>query len=445
MADIGEAAWTARRLAHWLVEGGDDRLTLDPETGLNRYGCGVAPDDSLAAFGSSTASTISGAGAAAAEDRLARFYGEASEDAAWDAGAPDFKRRLAEACGLPHWDDDRLILSPSGTDVCRLAADLARAPLAGIGAPDQALSVILPEPAETGRGAPIAFCPQGAPIAVAIRDPDGRPRDAEAVDAEVAQRCAEEIGRGRHVLLCLLDVSKTGLIAPSPTAARRLRALHGERLSVLVDACQFRLGTESLGAYLDAGFEVAITGSKFLAGPTFSGALLRPAGRPAAGPIPEPKSLGVLIRWEAALAEYEAFRRVPQAEIARIVAAFGAAVEAALDASPAFERLPAPPLRRFAGEGGPPSWDALPTIFSFLPRAQGRPLDSDETDRLFKRLRGVRLGQPVRIGARDGRPLSALRVALSARQIAAAARPGGLDALTDGVRETLAKAAAQIG
>ena len=54
------------------------------------------------------------------------------------------------------------------------------------------------------------------------------------------------------------------------------------------------------------------------------------------------------------------------------------------------------------------------------------------------------LGQPVRIGVRDGRPVSALRVALSARQIAAAARPGGLDALTDDVRETLARAAVQI-
>jgi hypothetical protein len=68
-----DAPWTAQRLSHWLVEGGDDRLTLDPETGLNRYGCGVAPDDSLMAFGSSTASTISRAGAAAAEDRLSQF------------------------------------------------------------------------------------------------------------------------------------------------------------------------------------------------------------------------------------------------------------------------------------------------------------------------------------------------------------------------------------
>jgi hypothetical protein len=431
-----DAPWTAQRLSHWLVEGGDDRLTLDPETGLNRYGCGVAPDDSLMAFGSSTASTISRAGAAAAEDRLSQFYGEASEDAAWDAGAPDLKRRLAEACSLPHWDDDHLILSPSGTDVCRLAADLARAD-----APDEGLSVILPEPAETGRGAPAAFCPDGAPIAVAVREADGRPREAEAVDDEVAQRCAEEIAGGRQVLLCVLDVSKTGLIAPSPMAARRLKGLYGERLSVLVDACQFRLGTESLAAYLDAGFDVAITGSKFLAGPTFSGALLRPIGSPTPHAPPEPKSLGVLLRWEAALAEYEAFRRVPEAEIARIVAAFGAAAETALDASPAFEHLPAPALRRF-GAGG---WDELPTIFSFLPRAQGRPLDSDETDALFRRLRGVRLGQPVRIGVRDGRPVSALRVALSARQITAAARPGGLEALLDGVRETLARAAAQIG
>ncbi|MGZ3377048.1 MAG: hypothetical protein ACXU8S_10665 [Phenylobacterium sp.] len=431
-----DAAWAAQALSHWLVEGGDDRLLLDPETGLNRYGCGPAPDDSLMAFGSSTASTISGTGAAAVDDRLLRLGIEETEAAAWAAGAPARNRPLPEACRQPPGSEERLILSPSGTDALGLAAELVRGE-----ARDEPLAVILPEPAETGRGAPAALCPEGAPITVAVREADGRPRPVEAIDAEVAKICADEIGQGRRVLICLLDVSKTGLIAPSPAAARALKARHGERLSVLVDACQFRLGAASLAAYLDAGFDVAITGSKFLSGPTFSGALLRPSSRPVPPEAHEAASLGVLLRWEAALAEFDAFRAVPDAEVARIVEAFGAVVEAALDASPAFERLALPPLRRLA----PHVWDDRPTIFSFLPRAGGRLLNSDETQSLFARLRGVRLGQPVRVGVRDGQAVSALRVALSARQIVAAARrPGALDALTDGLRDTLARTEAQI-
>ncbi len=79
----------------------------------------------------------------------------------------------------------------------------------------------------------------------------------------------------------------------------------------------------------------------------------------------EAKSLRVLLRWEAALAEFETFRRVPAADIERVIDCFGNAVEAALDASPAFERLDLPPLCRLAGH----SWDARPTVI--FPAARG--------------------------------------------------------------------------
>jgi len=42
-----------------LTHGGDARIVLDPSRGLNKYGCSPFPDARLAAFGSSTASTIS--------------------------------------------------------------------------------------------------------------------------------------------------------------------------------------------------------------------------------------------------------------------------------------------------------------------------------------------------------------------------------------------------
>jgi selenocysteine lyase/cysteine desulfurase len=55
-----------------------------------------------------------------------------------------------------------------------------------------------------------------------------------------------------------------------------LRDRFGDRVEVLIDACQFRIAPATLAAYLAQGFLVAITGSKFLGGPTFSGALLVP-------------------------------------------------------------------------------------------------------------------------------------------------------------------------
>src|SRR5882672_8140428 len=52
-----------------LAQGGDARITPDPISGLNKYGCPAAPDSAIAAFGSSTASIISDVSFVAA-DRL---------------------------------------------------------------------------------------------------------------------------------------------------------------------------------------------------------------------------------------------------------------------------------------------------------------------------------------------------------------------------------------
>jgi hypothetical protein len=418
----------------WLVEGGDDRIAIDPETGRNRYGCGLLPDDGLGAFGSSTASTISPSGYAAAAKRRALFEAYGSCEAAWIAGSGDLKARLASLCGLRF--GERIVLAPSGTDVLRLAADYAR-----IRAP-AGLSVILPEPRETGRGTPAALCPDGGLITVQVREDGGRPRAPEAVDADVETRVAEALRRPEaHVLICLLDVSKTGLLAPSAACAERLMLLHGDRLTVLVDACQFRFSPGTLRRYLDRGMAVAVTGSKFLAGPTFSGALLLPNSAPGADALPEPPSLGLLLRWEAAIAELAVFQRCDPHAIEALLRRFGEAVRNAIDASPAFERMAAPSLARF-GAGG---WDHLPTIYSFLLLRDGRPLTADETQAVFGRLQGVRLGQPVPVGARNGEPVSVLRLSLSARQIATAlSLPGGPDRLIDQALAALQNTALQM-
>lgn len=70
--------------------------------------------------------------------------------------------------------------------------------------------------------------------------------------------------------------TKTGLVYPSLDIIRSLQAEYGERLMVVVDACQLRCKLSMMKEYIDLGAFVLITGSKFFCGPPFSGAVLCP-------------------------------------------------------------------------------------------------------------------------------------------------------------------------
>jgi hypothetical protein len=470
-----------------LIAGGDARIVLDPEHGQNKYGCSPFPDTSLAAFGSSTASTISATGFAAAErlrDRLAEASGHESAGLTYARELDRMRAELADLCGVADLPDLEIVFAASGTDLHLLAAQLA----AG-GAPSPLFAVMV-ESAETGSGVPAAlsgrhFSTRAAlgdrvtdgervdgtaaieVAAISSRGADGLPRLAPLVDAEVEARVLDAAETGRQVLLTLVDVSKTGMIAPSPKCALAIRRRFPDTVDVLVDACQFRLSRASLRAYLEHGFMVALTGSKFLTGPTFSGVLLVPrtlarrlkrqvlppalgvysaraewpAGWTAARSLPNVANYGLLLRWEAALDELRAFRSIPDHEVAAFLSDFAQAIRARLATDPAFEALSTPVLdRRPLVDAG--SWDEIPTIFPFLLRGAGaRLLRREETAQVYSALaqdksdlggspaiaalRG-RVGQPVSCGHRDGVPLSALRLCASARLVveAASARPG---------------------
>src|SRR5260370_10293438 len=99
-----------------LVSGGDGRLVLDPADGLNLYGCRPSPRPDEISLSSSTASTVSGRGYAAAEAAFAQL------EAARTGGhvAPVFTRMADDARSairsrfdLP---DAEVVLSPSGPD-----------------------------------------------------------------------------------------------------------------------------------------------------------------------------------------------------------------------------------------------------------------------------------------------------------------------------------------
>ncbi|WP_026019717.1 hypothetical protein [Komagataeibacter europaeus] len=483
-----------------MATGGDARLAVDPATGLNHYGCSHRPRPWAITFASSTASSLSERGFAGAETaRLSLLAGALhgrGENAARTLDG-DIQARIAAHFGLEA--DEGVVLAPSGTD-CELYA-LALAALAPGGRP---ISNILLAPEETGSGVPLAAMgchfandtalghsvTRGAPIAgfptdtlvvnVPMRDAAGHVRPAADVDAETCRLTHEMRAADRHVLLHRLDLSKTGLLAPGLAALEQACAPAGRSEDcpdVVVDACQARLDPLRVRDYLDRGWMVMVTGSKFFTGPPFCGALLLPAGvrRRLDGPHPVPVGLGdysyrhawpqgravarlpaghnigLILRWCAALAEMTAISRIPRAVIHDRLHGFLSAVTSRIMTDPALEILPPVRPDRAPMDN---AWDTLPTIICFFVRAPGRdaetfhPLALPDARRLYAWLNTdlsglippddpdaalasvlCHVGQPVPL-AHPGRPgviVGALRISAGARLVVGEPSHEGMD------------------
>lgn len=411
-----------------LVADGDARIALDPISGVNRYGCGLNPDPAIAAFGSSTASVISLASLAAAE-RLRNRLAEAPDTLIqeWQR----LRNEIITLYGLKKHPSVHLEFAASGTDLHALIA--ARI----VAQNGQKLLVISVEASETGRGvqAALSRVTNVDVVEVPLRDVSGKAKTNVQIDAEMLAYVIATQAKKLPALLVAVDQSKTGLIAPSTAALLDMRR-NFPQLQVLVDACQFRLSSKTLCAYLQQGCFVALTGSKFMGGPAFSAVLCTPAATPLlALNIEATPPLGLLLRWEAALETMRTFHQLPSTAVRNFLQAFCAAVQQRLRTDPAFEALPTPKLDRqpLVPSG---SWDEIPTIFPFLLYHTAtnlrRPLHRDETQAVHKALLmddvtvdipadiamlRCQLGQPVACGILDGVPISALRLCLSAELV----------------------------
>lgn len=494
-------AWTLTMplpsTADLLVSGGDHRIALDPATGRNKYGCQPLASTGLVPFGSSTSSGISPAAFAevdALRNRLAAALPHQSAPELYRHELDRLRGELLALCGIGDALGTGLVFSASGTDVHLLAARVA-ARVAADGAGSDACNagnpsvrgrplVIMAGEAESGSGVAAALTGRhfstynalgrttipGESLSqacasdildVPIRNADGSLRDASMVDAQIEALVSQAVQDGRQVLLVLIDVSKTGCIAPSIACMTALHRRWPSAVQVLVDACQFRIEPGTLQAYLRNGCMVALTGSKFVTGPSFSGALLLPAaigkilrerGVPAelrlysareewpqgwasAQALGSYANFGLLLRWQAAIHELREFLAVPAGQAAGILRRFAGAIQQRLGSDPAFAALAVPALDRTA-LNTPSHWDEIQTIHPFLlyrcqPGGGRTALSREETAAIFRRVQepgsadaGVayQLGQPVDSGHRAGVPVSALRLCMSARLVVQAAR-----------------------
>jgi hypothetical protein len=256
-----------------------------------------------------------------------------------------------------------------------------------------------------------------------------------------------------------MDHSKLGGGGPSLACVREIQAMAPGAVQVVVDACQARLGRVRLAWYLDQGFLVLITGSKFFAGPPLSGALLVPdslvtlVARIAEVPaglsgytarddwparftrirdsLPMRANVGQVLRWIAAIEEIRAWFAVPELFRRLALAEFAAAVPRHILRFPELALLPELPCADVD-----PYQDefAARTIFPFTVMRDGRALSFEQTRRLHQALNmdaaalglspanpitatPCHIGQPVALADGQGGTIGALRISVDARLV----------------------------
>ncbi|MFL6843632.1 MAG: hypothetical protein ACJ8ER_01985 [Allosphingosinicella sp.] len=451
MTDLPLSESAATRL---MTTGGDSRIVLAPETGLNRYHSAPRPSQVLA-YASSTANDISAEAFAHVEAVLAEA-GSGISGPAYADRLEALRGRLRSAYSLT--GDVDIVFAPSGTDLEYVALACAAGRASGgthnilLGADEVgsgcihsafgryfATETALGVPTRPGDPVPGLGDTHVEMVDVPVRDPHGRARPSAEIAERMDESIAAAVRAGRHVLVHVVHGSKTGLILPALDDIDRLRAAHGGAITLVVDACQARITSPAIVDYLERDSIVFITGSKFMGGPPFSGIALVPrrfreqslalaeglatifrrgewpVAWPGAGALDDSANPGLLLRLEAATFELERFQRLPLGEVERVVLGFHQAVrEEIIEKIPAHRVAPYPPGEKETADTHPIEMRTLSTL-DLSEFAPGGATFEDST-RWHEALlaHGVRLGQPVKcVKLDDGRWGATLRIGLS--------------------------------
>lgn len=441
-----------------MTSGGDARLILNPETGLNRYYSAPRPSDALA-YASSTANDISAAAFARAEQVLAEL-GAAPSAETYAARLEAMRGRIRAAYDVP--EDVRIVFAPSGTDLeyVALALVAGRAPAGThavlLGADEVGSGCIhsahgLYFANETALG--IATTP-GEPVPglggvfvemvdIPVRDRMGRVRPSHYIAERMLASVATARAASRHSLVHIVHGSKTGLILPSLDDVDRLP----DGATLVVDACQARITSQAVNAYLARDATVFVTGSKFMGGPPFSGFALIPAalaerapalpeglatifcrgewpaGWPGADILPDSANIGLLLRLEASLFELERFQQFTVETVERVILAFHAAVRSEIvERTEARRVAPYPPGHVEDADSHPVEMRTLSTLDLSALKPGGATFEDAQAWHKKMALAGVRVGQPVKcVRLADGRWGATLRIGLAMGQVVDAA------------------------
>jgi len=458
---MGYSMTTARFIPPMLTSGGDRRIVVPDAGNTNMYGASPFPRSTLG-YAASTANDIS----------LDAFRHLEAKVSSWSHGClqlageysdmlEQMRIRLRSAWNLSGNTD--VVFAASGTDLEYVALSLAAArhglPVTNIllGRDEVGSGCVLsaagrffagqsPVCAQTPKGGFVPGFEHTLITDVALRDRLGLPRSSEDIAADLDRLATMARAAGRHPIVHAVHGSKTGLIVPSIPDIDRLRAAHGENLTIVVDACQARIESEEIARYLALDCIVMVTGSKFMGGPPFSGMALVPGTYSPQRALAEGLAMifrrgewpaewsgcrhlqvsanpGLLLRLEAALFELDRFTRIGRAARGSVIRQFGIAITCLA------ERLGAAMVDPFL-VGEALHNGTLATLD--LSSLSGEP-DFAKAQRWHRVLaaRGFRLGQPVKCVPRDdGGWAGTLRVSLSMPLISTLAACGS-DELSD--------------
>ena len=330
----------------------------------------------------------------------------------------------------------------------------------GSGVPDAArgrhFATETPHGAAVAKGEPLAGLDAGDDHGRDGRDPRGRtapparsPRSMPRSSARARARARRRRPLPGPSARCLQDRSRRAEPGGSSASARAI----GDRIEVVVDACQMRLRPERLRSGSRARLDGAADRLQVRDGPALRGRAAaagaarrraRPVATPAGGlrsstspgpngPQPGSRSarscpprpnLGLLFRWRAALFEMQALDAVPEALRTRIMAELGAAIRGGARERP---RTSTRSSRRSATAPRPSSRSVscagcgrrLPTAEPEAARQVWRWLREDLADRLPVAARRRRAAAR---GASSARSVNRSRSAPPARSGCASAR-----------------------
>ena len=363
----------AHELKIVMTMGGDDRLVTGGG-GLNKYFTGPQPQPAVIARSSSTSSNVSQVGFLAAQQLFNRLHGALGDGdvvRCFEHAMKDIRQQVKYYWGAQASAPCYVITTPSGSDAEMLptiAALLRKKewqPNVKFSRP-LVVNIVIAS-GEVGSGTVLAsklchfssLAPVGKSVEagtqiagvmagvvevveIKIRNDQGVVVSDQDLENRLASLLHQMIEQNQQqVVLHMVHACKTGLGAPRDIFLQAMKQKYKDDLVVVVDAAQLRVNQSFVGTWLDSGFWVFLTGSKFLGGPSFSGALLIPSREAellAAAPsnkiplglgdyftpadcddffvnmcevLPVWYNVGLSLRWAAALAEVARFCSVP--------------------------------------------------------------------------------------------------------------------------------------
>ena len=284
----------AKPTEYLLMSGGDLRLNIDELELLNKYGCRPFPRPEAFTFASSTATSVSNF-AFDKTDKVRSILIQNSLKIGFKNASIEFSELLKNNLRktLKINDECQIIFSPSGTDSSLQIAGISQIISA------KEITHILVASDETGSGVPSALkgchfenttalnypVKKGENIEgfrdvelikISLRDQNGELKSSLQIDTEVFDAISKTNKLGRFSVLHAMDQSKLGYQSPSEEMMQNLNTMDNLSLQIIVDCSQLRLDPRDIQNYLNKGYIVTITGSKYFTGPPYSGALIVP-------------------------------------------------------------------------------------------------------------------------------------------------------------------------